>query len=69
MLTWTVKNVIKILKISKKKVEKDFLNMSSMNSWIYDEDIGKMCAFLISDDALRISGQIIGVNGNELRLD
>ena len=49
--------------------EKDFLNMSSMNSWIYDEDIGKMCAFLISDDALRISGQIIGVNGNELRLD
>ena len=43
--------------------------MSSMNSWIYDEDIGKMCAFLISDDALRISGQIIGVNGNELRLD
>ena len=60
---------IRYLKISKKKVEKDFLNMSSMNSWIYDEDIGKMCAFLISDDALRISGQIIGVNGNELRLD
>ena len=57
------------LQFSKKKVEKDFLNMSSMNSWIYDEDIGKMCAFLISDDALRISGQIIGVNGNELRLD
>ena len=38
-------------------------------SWVYEEDIGKMCAFLISEDALRISGQIIGVNGNEIRLD
>ena len=64
-----IRDKARFLKISKKKVEKDFLNMSSMNSWIYDEDIGKMCAFLISDDALRISGQIIGVNGNELRLD
>lgn len=64
-----IRDKARFLKISKKKVEKDFLNMSSMNSWIYDEDIGKMCAFLISDDALRISGQIIGVNGDELRLD
>ena len=51
------------------KVEKDFLSMSSLKSWVYEEDIGKMCAFLISEDALRISGQIIGVNGNEIRLD
>ena len=59
----------KFLKLSKKKVEKDFLSMSSLKSWVYEEDIGKMCAFLISEDALRISGQIIGVNGNEIRLD
>ena len=43
--------------------------MSSMRSWIYEDDIGKMCSFLISDDALRISGQIIGVNGDAIRLD
>jgi len=28
-----------------------------------------MCAFLISDEAERISGQIIGVDGNAIRLD
>ena len=64
-----IRDKAKFLKISKKKVERDFLSMTSMNTWIYDEDIGKMCAFLISDDALRISGQVIGINGNEIRLD
>ena len=43
--------------------------MASMNCWIYEDDIGKTCAFLISDAAERISGQIIGVDGNALRLD
>ena len=64
-----VRDKANFLKISKKKVEKEFLSMSSMRSWIYEEDIGKLCSFLISDDALRISGQIIGVNGNAIRLD
>ena len=64
-----IRDKAKFLKISKKKVESDFLSMSSLKSWIYEDDIGKMCAFLISDDAIRISGQIIGVNGNEIRLD
>jgi enoyl-[acyl-carrier-protein] reductase (NADH) len=43
--------------------------MASMNCWIYEEDIGKMCAFLVSKDSERISGQIIGVDGNAIRLD
>ena len=43
--------------------------MSSMKSWIYGDDVAKMCAFLASNDSERISGQVIGVNGNELRLD
>ena len=64
-----VRDKADFLKISKKKVEKEFLSMSSMRSWIYEDDIGKMCSFLISDDALRISGQIIGVNGDAIRLD
>ena len=64
-----VRDKADFLKISKKKVEKEFLSMSSMRSWIYEDDIGKLCSFLISDDALRISGQIIGVNGNAIRLD
>jgi NAD(P)-dependent dehydrogenase (short-subunit alcohol dehydrogenase family) len=59
----------KFLKVSQKFIEKEFVSMASMNSWIYEEDIGKMCAFLISKDSGRISGQIIGVDGNATRLD
>ena len=59
----------KFLKTSKKMVEKEFVSMASMNSWIYEEDIGKMCAFLVSRDSERVSGQIIAVDGNATRLD
>ena len=64
-----IENKAKFLKVSKKKVENDFLKMSSMKSWIYGDDVAKMCAFLASNDSERISGQVIGVNGNEIRLD
>ena len=64
-----IRDKANFLKISKKKIEKEFVSMASMNCWIYEEDIGKICSFLISDDAERISGQVIGVDGNAIRLD
>ena len=64
-----IKDKAKFLKISKKNVEKEFVSMASMNCWIYEEDIGKTCSFLISSDAERISGQTIAVDGNAIRLD
>ncbi len=64
-----VRDKAKFLKISQKQIEKEFISMASLNTWIYEEDIGKMCAFLISNDSERISGQIIGVDGNAIRLD
>ena len=64
-----IRDKAKFLKISKKSIEKEFISMASINSWVYEEDIGSMCSFLISDDAKRISGQIIGVDGNATRLD
>ena len=64
-----IKDKAKFTKVSAKKIENEFVSMASMNSWIYEDDIGKMCAFLISDEAERISGQIIGVDGNAIRLD
>ena len=64
-----IRDKANFLKISKKTVEKEFVSMASMNCWIYEEDIGKFCSFLISDDADRISGQVIGVDGNAIRLD
>jgi len=59
----------KFTKVSTKKIENDFVSMASMNSWINEEDIGNMCAHLISDDANKISGQVIAVDGNAERMD
>ena len=64
-----IRDKAKFLKVSKKLVEKEFVSMASMNCWIYEEDIGKMCSFLISSDGERVSGQAIPVDGNATRLD
>ncbi len=64
-----IKDKAKFLKVSKKLIEKDFVPMASMNCWIYEEDIGKLCSFLISSDGERISGQAIPVDGNATRMD
>ena len=64
-----IRDKAKFLKVSKKKVEKEFVSMASMNCWIHEEDIGKICSFLISSDGERISGQTIPVDGNAIRLD
>ena len=64
-----VRDKSKFLGVSQRIIEKEFVSMASLNSWIYEDDIGNMCAFLISNDSGRISGQIIGVDGNATRLD
>ena len=64
-----IRDKAKLLKVSKKLIEKDFVSMASMNCWIYEEDIGKMCSFLISSDGEKVSGQVIPVDGNATRLD
>ena len=62
-----IKDKAKFTKISQKVIEKDFISMSSMNKWILEEDIGKMCSFLISDDSSKVSGQDISVDGHTER--
>jgi len=64
-----IRDKAKFLKVSKKLVEKDFVSMASMDCWIYEDDIGKMCSFLISSDGERISGQAIPIDGNATRMD
>jgi len=64
-----IKDKAKFLKVSKKIIEKDFLSMASINSWISQEDIGNMCSFLISKDSEKISGQVFPVDGNIIRVD
>ena len=38
--------------------------MASLNCWIYEEDIGNISSFLISQEGERISGQVLPVDGN-----
>ena len=64
-----IKDKAKFTKVSSKVIEKDFISMSSMKQWILEVDIGKMCSFLISDDSLRVSGQVISVDGHTERND
>ncbi len=64
-----IKDKAKFTKVSAKVIEKDFISMSSMKQWILEEDIGKMCSFLISDDSIRVSGQVISVDGHTERND
>jgi NAD(P)-dependent dehydrogenase (short-subunit alcohol dehydrogenase family) len=64
-----IRDKAKFSKISPKKIESDFISMASMKSWINEEDIGNMCAYLISDEANKISGQVIAVDGNAERMD
>jgi len=64
-----IRDKAKFLKVSKKIIEKDFLSMASMNSWISQEDIANMCSFLISKDSEKISGQVFPVDGNTIRVD
>ena len=64
-----IKDKAKFTRTSTKVVEKDFVSMSSMKQWILEEDIGKMCSFLISDDSSKVSGQVISVDGHTERND
>ena len=59
----------KSLGVSKKKLQKDFESMTSLNTFVDKEDISKMVIFLLSDDAKKISGQIMTVDGNTERMN
>ncbi len=64
-----IRDKAKFTKVSTKAIEKDFVSMSSMKQWILEEDIGKMCSFLISDESSKVSGQVISVDGHTERND
>ena len=58
----------KSLGISKKKIQQDFESMTSLNTFIDKEDISKMVIFLLSEDAKKITGQVMTVDGNTERM-
>jgi NAD(P)-dependent dehydrogenase (short-subunit alcohol dehydrogenase family) len=64
-----IRDKAKFEKVSAKTIENDFISMASMKSWVNPEDIGNMCAHLISNEANKVSGQVIAVDGNCERMD
>jgi len=64
-----IRDKAKFEKVSAKTIENDFVSMASMKSWVNPEDIGNMCAHLISNEANKVSGQVIAVDGNCERMD
>ena len=57
------------LGIDEKEVREDFEGMVSLKTFVDKEDIANMVVFLLSDEAHRVSGQIMTVDGNTERMD
>ena len=57
------------LGINEKEVREDFEGMASLKTFVDKEDIANMVVFLLSDEAHRISGQVMTVDGNTERMD
>ena len=57
------------LGINEKEVREDFEGMVSLKTFVDKEDIANMVVFLLSDEAHRVSGQIMTVDGNTERMD
>ena len=55
--------------VNPKKIKKDYESMVSLKTFVDKEDIAKTAIFLISDDANKISGQIVTVDGNTERMN
>ena len=59
----------KSLGISEKELQEDYESMVSLKTFVDKEDIANMAVFLLSNEARRISGQIMTVDGNTERMN
>ena len=68
-----MKNVIKAksesIGIAAQKLQKDYESMVSLKTFVEKEDIARMAIFLISNDANKITGQVLTVDGNTERMN
>ena len=55
--------------VNPNKIKKDYESMVSLKTFVDKEDIAKTVIFLISNDANKISGQILTVDGNTERMN
>ena len=57
------------LSVDEKELREDFESMVSLKTFVDKEDIANMVVFLLSEEAKRVSGQIMTVDGNTERMD
>ena len=58
----------KLLNINPTKIKREFESMTSIPNFVSKEDIASMVLFLLSDNAINISGQSIAIDGNTERM-
>ena len=67
-----MKRVIKAkaqsLGVKEENLQKDYESMVSLKSFVDKKDISHMVVFLLSEEAQKISGQVISVDGNTERM-
>jgi len=55
--------------VSEEELQKDYESMVSLKTFVNKEDIANMALFLLSNEAHKISGQIMTVDGNTERMN
>jgi len=58
----------KSIGITAEELQQDYESMVSLKTFVDKEDIANMALFLISNEAKRISGQVMTVDGNTERM-
>ena len=55
--------------VSEEELQKDYESMVSLKTFVSKEDIANMALFLLSNEAHKISGQVMTVDGNTERMN
>ena len=64
-----IKAKAKSLGIKEESLQKDYESMVSLKSFVDKKDIANMAVFLLSEEAHKISGQVMTVDGNTERMN
>ena len=59
----------KSLRVTEDSLQKDYESMISLKTFVNKEDIANMAVFLLSQEAHKISGQVMTIDGNTERMN
>ena len=59
----------KSLGVKEESIQKDYESMTSLKTFVDKKDVSNIAVFLLSDQAKKISGQVMTVDGNTERMN